>query len=82
MILTLIPLKPANAWLILVFHFILASTLATHHPVFQGIIPSVVPQERVSNFNAYVGTIDNLISISAPVLIGLFLIVATKKQLL
>ncbi len=82
MVLTFIPFNTANAWLLLVFHFILSSTIALHHPVFQAIIPTIVEGKRVSRFNAYVGTIDNLISITAPALIGLFLIVSTKKALL
>ena len=81
-LLSLIPFKATNAWLLLVLHFILSSTIAIHHPVFQAIIPSVVNKEQVSNFNAYVGTIDNLISISAPTFIGLFLMMSTKKELL
>lgn len=80
--LTLIPFTAANAWLLLIFHFILSSTIALHHPAFQAMIPGVVSKEKVSHFNAYVGTIDNLVSISAPALVGLCLLVITKKGVL
>lgn len=82
LILTLIPFTTANAWPLLIFHFILSSTIALHHPAFQAMIPNVVSKEKISHFNAYVGTIDNLIGISAPALVGLFLLVSTKKALL
>lgn len=81
-VLTFIPFTTEYTGLLLIFHFILSSTIALHHPAFQAIIPSVVSKEKVSYFNAYVGTIDNLISISAPALVGLCLLVSTKKTLL
>ncbi len=81
-VLTLIPFKATNASLLLAFHFILSSTIAMHHPAFQSIIPSIVSKGKISHFNAYVGTIDNLISISAPAIVGVLLTISTKKTVL
>ncbi len=81
-VLTFVPFKAAHAPLLLGLHFILSSTIALHHPAFQAMTPSVVNKEKISHFNAYVSTIDNLIGISAPALIGLLLAVGTKKALL
>lgn len=81
-VLTLMPFKAVNAGLLLVFHFILSSTIALHHPAFQAIIPNVVSKEKIGRFNAYVGTLDNLISISAPALVGIALAIGTKKAVL
>lgn len=80
--LTLIPFKATHAGIMLIFHFILSSTIALHHPAFQAIIPNIVHKDRISHFNAYVGTIDNLISISAPAIVGILLTVSTKKTVL
>ncbi len=80
--LTLVPFKAANAWLLLIFHFIMSSTIALHHPVFQAIVPSLIDKRQASSFNAYAGVVNNLIGISAPTLVGLCLLVSTKKALL
>lgn len=81
-VLAAIPHEVTNAWLILLLHFMVSSTVAIHHPVFQAIIPNVVPKNQIGRFNSYVGTIDHLIGFSAPAMVGVLLLVSSKKMIL
>lgn len=65
----------------LLLHFMLCSVVAVQHPVFQGMIPSIVSQENAKDFHAYTGIINNTIALIAPGLTGLLLIYFDKKAL-
>ena len=77
------PFSAGHMTAILLLHFSLNAVVAIHHPIFQAIIPAVVPQEKIKNFNAYVTMLGYLPSLVAPALIGMWIgIGGTVKTLL
>lgn len=70
-VMLLIGINEESLHIILFLIFITASSGALHHPAFQSLIPAVIPDDKIENFNASINGSDNAISIVAPILAGL-----------
>ena len=56
--------------LFLVLTFLASSIGASHHPIFQSMINSVISQDKIKEFISYSSVCDNLVSFIAPAIIG------------
>lgn len=50
--------------------FVLGSVRPFHHPAFQSIVPSIVPDEQLPKTNSQVQSIDSLLALAGPVIGG------------
>lgn len=73
--------KSTGIYVLFIFQFSLSSIVATQHPIFQSLIPSVVQNNRIDKFNSYVSSIDNTIALCAPILSGLFISYLEKGEI-
>lgn len=72
----------SNIPLLLFFQFIFCSASAAHNPIFQSIINFGVDEKRIARFNSYISVTENIVAVSAPALIGIFLQFISNNALL
>ncbi|MDW6002244.1 MFS transporter [Vibrio mangrovi] len=82
LLIPLVDLTVDNIWYLLMLSFLSSCTSAVHHPIFQSIIPNLIEDEKIPKFNSFVHISDNIISISIPVVVGMFLLLGTKIDLI
>ncbi|EEG1124820.1 MFS transporter, partial [Salmonella enterica subsp. diarizonae] len=74
------PYNTHSVWIIIILGFLISSFAAIHHPVFQSIIPDVIPVEKIKDANANIGVVDSIVGIIAPILLGIMLYQIDKKS--
>ncbi|HAK0381800.1 TPA: MFS transporter [Salmonella enterica] len=79
-ILYITPYNAHSVWIIIILGFLISSFAAIHHPVFQSIIPDVIPLEKIKDANANIGVVDSIVGIIAPILLGIMLYQIDKKS--
>lgn len=79
-ILYITPYNAHSVWMIIILGFLISSFAAIHHPVFQSIIPDVIPVEKIKDANANIGVVDSIVGIIAPILLGIMLYQIDKKS--
>lgn len=72
----------SNIYLIFLLVFLISASCAIHHPIFQAIIPNLVPDNKILFFNSRINFIENTVSLITPIFIGIILIYVQAKFLL
>ena len=79
-----LPFEPAYLWAIWMLYFGLSAVVAIHYTTFQAVVPDLIPREKIGKFNSCAYAINNVIGLTAPLIIALWLgvVQGSLKQLL
>lgn len=71
LVLFFIPKQENTIYLVLSIGFLIATFSASHHPIFQSILPEIFPTQSLAKINGDVASISSLTSIIAPAVLGI-----------
>lgn len=73
LILLLTPLKIEFVYVLMIIGFIISSSSALHHSIFQSAIPILYPKDELHTANSNIAIISNITGVISPSIISIFL---------